>query len=286
MADRNPSSGQASAGDRFQTARTNCATACVRLVGSSSLAATASTGDLVIFVLRSVLAAGSGKKLLQRIRVSIFEMGVRCLWVICVVGLFTGLVLGLQGYHVLSRFGSEGMLGSMVSLTLVRELAPVLAALMIVGQAGSALAAELGAQRNSEQIDALGTMGISPLGYLVTPRLLASVVTFPILTALFALVGLWGGYISSSIILPLESGLYWSSVEAAVQPKDLQEAIIKSLVFGFLTIAICAHRGFFAHRQKGVVGAQAVSMATTRAVVSASIAVLASDYLITSLLVS
>lgn len=267
-------------------ARSRYPLALVRRVGASALAATASVGELVVFVLRSLAAVPHSRRLLQRTTRSIFEMGVRCVGVIGVVGLFTGLVLGLQGYHVLSRFGSEGMLGSMVSLTLVRELAPVLAALMVVGQAGSALAAELGAQRNSEQIDALGTMGINPLGYLITPRLLASVITVPILTSIFALVGLWGGYISSSLILPLDGGIYWASVESAVKPADLQEALIKATVFGFLTTAICAHQGFHAHRQKGVVGAQAVSSATTRAVVSASIAVLACDYLITSLLIA
>jgi phospholipid/cholesterol/gamma-HCH transport system permease protein len=205
--------------------------------------------------------------------------------VISIVGLFTGLVLGLQGFHVLGRFGSESLLGTLVSLTLIRELAPVLAALMIVGQAGSALAAELGIQRNSEQIDALEIMGVDAVAYLVTPRLVASLVVFPILTMLFSVVGLVGGYLSSSVFLGLDSGVYWAAVNSSVQGGDLFEAATKAIVFGITTVAICAYQGFSAHRRAAEKGARAVSAATTRAVVQASIAVLAADYAVTSFLV-
>ena len=214
-----------------------------------------------------------------------FEQGVRCLPVILIVGLFTGLVLGLQGYYVLNRFGSESLLGTLVSLSLVRELGPVLAALMLVGQAGSALAAELGIQRNTEQIAALETMGVSSHAYLVTPRLLAALVVYPMQTALFITVGLWGGNLSGSLLLGLEPGVYWSSVERAIESQDVRECFTKAATFGLLTIALCAYHGFNAHRCRSATGARAVSASTTRAVVQSSIIVLAADYIITSFLV-
>src|SRR6187431_3712403 len=142
----------------------------VRSVGRHTLSIVHALGDFTLFTSQSFRAAVGSRKLGRRVLRAMFEQGVRCLPVILIVGLFTGLVLGLQGYYVLNRFGSESLLGTLVSLSLVRELGPVLAALMLVGQAGSALAAELGIQRNSEQIDALETMGASTHAYLISPR--------------------------------------------------------------------------------------------------------------------
>ncbi|HEY0944436.1 MAG TPA: ABC transporter permease [Opitutaceae bacterium] len=257
----------------------------IRLIGAHSLARIEGLGQLALFTTRALGAVHRGRGLGERLVRSIHSLGVRCLSVISIVGLFTGLVLGLQGFHVLGRFGSESLLGTLVSLTLIRELAPVLAALMIVGQAGSALAAELGIQRNSEQIDALEIMGVDALAYLVTPRLLAAIVVFPILTMLFSVVGLVGGYVSSSAFLGLDGGVYWAAVNSSVQGGDLFEAAIKALVFGLTTVAICAYQGYHAHSHAGEKGARAVSAATTRAVVQASVAVLAADYAVTSFLV-
>ncbi len=254
-------------------------------IGHWALMRVRGLGDYAIFVGGSLAAALSARRLAGRVARSVYEQGFRCLPVILIVGMFTGLVLGLQGYYVLNRFGSEGLLGTLVSLSLVREMAPVLAALMLVGQAGSALAAELGIQRNSEQIVALETMGISSRGYLVTPRLLAALFVFPMQTALFAGVGLWGGSLSGSLLLGVEPGLYWSAVERAVESEDVRECLLKAVTFGLLTISICAYCGFHAHRASGVTGARAVSAATTKAVVLSCIVVLAADYVITSFLV-
>lgn len=254
-------------------------------LGNFALARIGGLGDYTMFVVRSVGAVFSARRLAGRVARAVYEQGPRCLPVILIVGLFTGLVLGLQGYHVLSRFGSEGLLGALVSLSLVREMAPVLAALMLVGQAGSALAAELGIQRNSEQIAALDTMGISSYGYLVSPRLLAALVVFPMQTALFVAVGLWGGSLSGSLLLGVDPGVYWSSVERAVESDDVRECLLKAVVFGWLTISICAYQGFHAHRVGRATGARAVSAATTKAVVYSSIIVLAADYVITSFLI-
>jgi phospholipid/cholesterol/gamma-HCH transport system permease protein len=257
----------------------------LQAIGQISLRTIAGLGDFALFAARAVAAALTTRHLSRRWTRSIHEQGVRCVPVVTIVGLFAGLVLGLQGYYVLARFGSAGVLGTFVSLTLTRELAPVLGALMIVGQAGSAIAAEIGIHRNSEQIDALTTMGIDPLGYLVTPRLLAALMVFPILTVAFTLVGLIGGYLSGSLLLGLDSGVYWSGVHTAVRVSDVQECLVKALVFGLVTMTICCHSGFTTHQRTGVSGSRAVSASTTRGVVLASIATLAADYLITSFLV-
>jgi phospholipid/cholesterol/gamma-HCH transport system permease protein len=256
-----------------------------RILGHRFLAILRELGDLTLFTGRSIGSAVGSRKLGRRVVRSIYEQGVRCLPVILVVGVFTGLVLGLQGFYVLNKFGSAGLLGTLVSLTLVRELAPVLAALMLVGQAGSALAAELGIQRNTEQIDALETMGANVHSYLIAPRLIAAVLVYPMQTAFFTLVGLVGGYLSGSVLLNLQPGVYWSAVFRSVRPQDVSECFLKGAVFGLLTIAICAHNGFNAHRRSSTTGARAVSASTTRAVVFSSMIVLAADYVITSLLV-
>ncbi len=257
----------------------------IRATGQSTLAVLAELGDLARFTARGFYAAVGSRRLGRRLVRAVYEQGVRCVPVVLIVGLFTGLVLGLQGYYTLAKFGSTGLLGQLVALTLSRELAPVLAALMIVGQAGSALTAELGIQRNSEQIDALETMGIDPYGYLVAPRLIAALLVYPIMTVFFTLIGLYGGYLSASVLLALEPGVYWASVYDAVGLVDVRECLLKALVFGAITIALCCHNGFNAHRRSNSTGARAVSASTTRAVVLSSIAVLAADYLITSLLV-
>lgn len=257
----------------------------ISALGHSMLRFVAETGDLARFTARGFASAVGSRRLGRRLVRAVYEQGVRCVPVILIVGLFTGLVLGLQGYHTLRDFSAAAMLGPLVANSLVRELAPVLAALMIVGQAGSALVAEIGIQRNSEQIDALETMGIDPYGFLIAPRLLAALIVYPIMAALFALVGMTGGWLSGSVLLPLPSGVYWSSIERSIELVDVGQCVVKALVFGALTIALCCFNGFNAHRRSGSTGARAVSASTTRAVVASSIAVLAADYLITSLFV-
>ena len=256
-----------------------------RAVGRQTLSIVHELGDFALFTGQSFRAAVGSRKLGRRVVRAVFEQGVRCLPVILIVGVFTGLVLGLQGYYVLNRFGSESLLGTLVSLSIVRELGPVLAALMLVGQAGSALAAELGIQRNTEQISALDTMGVSSHAYLVAPRLIAALFVYPLQTALFCTIGLWGGSLSGSLLLGLEPGVYWSGVERSVESSDVRECFTKAAVFGLLTIAICAYQGFNAHRCRSASGAQAVSASTTRAVVLSSIIVLATDYVITSFMI-
>jgi len=257
----------------------------LRWLGRETLRVVSGLGDYALFSWASFRCAVGSRRLGRRVARAVYEQGALCLPVILIVGMFTGLVLGLQGYYVLNRFGSESLLGALVSLSLVREMAPVLAALMLVGQAGSALAAELGIQRNSEQIVALETMGVSSHGYLIAPRLIASLIVFPLQTALFVAVGLWGGSLSGSLLLGVESGVYWSAVERAVGSRDVRECFLKAATFGILTISLCAFHGFNAHRCRSATGARAVSASTTQAVVQSSIVVLAADYIITSFLV-
>jgi phospholipid/cholesterol/gamma-HCH transport system permease protein len=257
----------------------------VKFLGRQTLRVVSGFGDYALFTGESLGSAVKSRRLARRVVRAVYEQGALCLPVIVIVGLFTGLVLGLQGYYVLNRFGSQGLLGALVSLSLIREMAPVLAALMLVGQAGSALAAELGIQRNSEQIVALETMGVSSHGYLVAPRLIAALLVYPLQTALFVVVGLWGGSLSGSLLLGVEPGVYWSSVEQAVGSADVRECFLKAAIFGVLTISVCAYHGFNAHRCRTATGARAVSASTTRAVVHSSIIVLAADYIVTSFLV-
>jgi phospholipid/cholesterol/gamma-HCH transport system permease protein len=259
--------------------------AMVQQIGRRTLGVVRGVGGFSLFLGKSFGALARTRKLPRRIVRSIHEQGVVCLPVVAIVGLFTGLVLGLQGYHVLSRFGSEGLLGTMVSLSLVREMAPVLAALMLIGQSGSALAAELGIQRNTEQIAALETMGIDSRGYLVAPRLVTALFVYPAQAALFVVVGLWGGALSGSVLLGVDSGVYWSAVSRAIEFRDLRECFIKASIFGLVSTAICAYQGYFAGQRGSASGARAVSIATTRAVVFSSIMVLVADYLVSSFFV-
>jgi phospholipid/cholesterol/gamma-HCH transport system permease protein len=254
--------------------------------GRSTIDSIHELGRFSIFIARSLLSLWGLRAFYSKVSRSVFEMGVRCSPIILTVGCFTGLVIGLQGYHTLSRLGSEYVLGATVALSLIDELGPVLAALMIVGQAGSALAAELGIQRNSEQIDALETMGINPLGFFVGPRLIAALIVFPLHTVFFDLIGIVGGYITGVILMGQESGVYWQSVHSGVQFHDVCGGLIKSVAFGFTVTAICAFEGFNTHRRSSEPGVRGVSQSTTRAVVYSSIAVLALDYLITAVQVA
>lgn len=252
-------------------------------IGRFTLNSVSAVGRWALFSVRSLLQVRSGRALPRRLTRAIFELGVRCVPVICVVAAFSGLVLGLQGHYVLSRFGASGMLGTLVSLSLCRELGPVLAALMIAGQAGTALSAELGIQRSTEQIDAMELMDISPEGFLVGARLLSALFVFPALTALFVLVGTAGGWLSGCVFLPQDANAYWAAVHQAIHSRDVRECLVKAAVFGLLTTTLCSYQGFYAHRS-GEAGARAVGLATVRGIVLSSIAILAADYLITAAL--
>ena len=194
------------------------------------------------------------------------------------------MVLGLQGYYTLVKFGSEGLLGAAVALSIIRELGPVLTAIMITGRAGSSMAAEIGIMRISEQIDALSTMDINPIRFLVAPRLAAALICFPLLTALFDVVGIMGGYISGCVLLGINPGVYFDRIDATVELADVTGGFVKALVFALLVAAICCYEGYFTHTRREGFGAKGVSLATTSAVVLSCVVILVADYVLTSFL--
>lgn len=211
-------------------------------------------------------------------------IGAKSIFVIALTGLFTGLVLGLQGYYSLVKFGSEAALGSAVSLTLIRELGPVFTAIMITARAGSAMAAEIGVMRISEQIDALKTMHINPVKFLFTPRIIASIISFPLLTALFDVLGIFGGYISGSLMLGINRYVYMDTVIKSIHIVDINGGFYKALVFAVVSTTICCYRGYYTHLFSGF-GARGVSLSTTNAVVQSCIFIFIFDYIITFFLV-
>lgn len=219
--------------------------------------------------------------LLKEIKV----IGAHSFVVIFFTAAFTGMVLGVQGYYTLSKFGSEGLLGSAVSLSLIRELGPVLTALMVTGRAGSAMCAELGIMRISQQIDALECMAIDPYRFLITPKFLATLIAVPLLTLMFNVVGIYGGYLTGVKLLGVNPGAFFSGMEQSVLNKDINLGIIKSFVFAVIIVWICTGRGFLLHKIRYAgFGAESVSRVTTQAVVLSSITVLLWDYLLTAML--
>jgi phospholipid/cholesterol/gamma-HCH transport system permease protein len=240
-------------------------------------------GAAAIFLILALLKIVRRKQL-SKIVQQIYYIGARSMMIIMLVGLFTGMVLGLQTYYALNKVGAQGALGTLVTLTLVRELGPVLAAIMIAARAGSAISAEIGIQRISEQIDALHTMRINPLGYLISPRIAAAVISFPLLTAMFDLVGIIGGYISGVLLLGANAGTYFYRVQTSLYLKDISGGFTKAVVFAVIVATVCCYQGYFAHMRTDSHGAKAVGLATTSAVVISCVLILVSDYVVTSLL--
>lgn len=256
----------------------------IRSLGKSAIAAMREVGSICIFMtlaLRRMFIHGQLSKIFFQVRI----IGANSMFLIFIISLFTGLVLGLQGYHVLMDFGSEGALGALVSLSLVRELGPVLAAIMITGRAGSAMAAEIGVMRISEQLDALEVMDIDPMGFLVSPRIAACLIVFPLLTAIFNVVGIIGGYLTGYIVSDANNmGIYFARVQSSLGADDISGSFIKAVVFAVIVASVSCYQGFFAHTRTDGVGPAAVNNATTSAVVTSCILILIFDYIITSLL--
>jgi phospholipid/cholesterol/gamma-HCH transport system permease protein len=212
-------------------------------------------------------------------------IGARSLPVIVVAGTFVGMVLGLQFHDTLVRFGAVGLLGAAVGLSLVRELGPVITALVVIGRAGSALCAELSIMRSEHQIDALDCMAVDPYRYLVAPRLLATIISVPLLTAIFVAVGIGGGYFVGVMLFGVSPGTYLGGMYDTVHIWDLAMGATKGVAFGLLMAWICLSKGFFMHLDpSGAHGSEGVSRVTTDAVVLSSIAVLFSDYIISALI--
>ncbi|SLM30481.1 ABC-type transporter involved in resistance to organic solvents, permease protein [Desulfamplus magnetovallimortis] len=257
----------------------------IRKVGSGTIDMIEGTGRFFVFLFSGIFNIFTFPFQLWKIIEHTWFMGARSMGVILLTGTFTGMVLGLQGYYTLTKFGSEGMLGSAVALTLIRELGPVLTAIMITARAGSAIAAEIGVMRISEQIDALETMDINPVRFVFSPRLVAALISFPLLTALFDAIGIFGGFITGSWLLGINAGIYIYRVADSVVMADITGGFVKSFAFAITVTTICCYRGFFTHLQtSGGFGAKGVSSSTTRAVVNSCVLILILDYIITYLL--
>lgn len=240
-------------------------------------------GALTIFFLKSTLMIFRTQQA-RMIFEQIYHIGAGSVSIVMLVALFTGMILGLQIYHALVNLGSEGVLGSVIALALVRELGPVLTAIMVTARAGSSMATEIGIERISDQIDALYTMRIDSLRYLVSPRIAAAVISFPLLTAIFDLTGMIGGYISSVGLLGLNCGTYFHKIQSSLEMQDILGGFVKAAIFAAIVSTVCCFQGYFTHFRKDGHGAKGVGLSTTSAVVISCVMILVADYVTTSFL--
>ncbi len=253
-------------------------------IGAWGLGMLAEMGAMSIFMLHSIALMFSSFGQFPKIVRQVYFVGVKSITVIALIGLFTGMVMGMQLFFALSLFGADGFLGSGLALSMVRELGPVLTAIMVTGRAGSAMTAEIGVMRISEQVDALEIMGINPMAYLVSPKMAASIISFPILTAFFDVISLFGGWLTGVKLLGANEGIYIYRVQQSLDFDDLYGGFIKSLVFGVVVCTVSCYQGYYVHLRKDGVGPEGVSLATTQAVVMSCVFILVSDYIMTSLL--
>jgi phospholipid/cholesterol/gamma-HCH transport system permease protein len=253
--------------------------ALIRKLGAISLLGVQGTGRMGLFLAQAFIYASTPPFKFSRVLQQIRFIGFQSILVIFLTGAFAGMVLSLQGFYTLNRFGSTALLGPMVAFSLIRELGPVLSALMVTGRAGSAMTAEIGIMRNTEQIDALKLMGLNPFRYLVVPRLLASIISLPLLSSIFNVVGIFGGYIIGVRLLGVSVGNYFGEMVNYVEMEDVLGGIYKSLCFGVLITWVSCYKGYYTS-----FGAEGVSKATTQAVVLSSVLICVLDYFMTSIL--
>ena len=207
----------------------------------------------------------------------LYALGVGSFIIIAITGAFTGMVLSLQGYYTLAKFGSESLLGSAVALSIIRELGPVLGALMLVGRAGSSITAEIGIMRVTEQLDALQMMAVNPQSRIILPRIVATIIALPILVSMFDIIGLGAGYVIGVEMLGVNAGAFTGEMIAKILPEDLYAGWTKAVAFGALIGSVCTYMGY-----RAVPTTEGVAKATTQAVVIGSVGVLMMDYILTS----
>ncbi|MFZ3019044.1 MAG: lipid asymmetry maintenance ABC transporter permease subunit MlaE [Gallionella sp.] len=252
----------------------------IRVIGHRAINAVWRIGMATRFFFLVLLYSGSSFRRFHLTIKELFSTGVMSLIIIIVAGLFVGMVLGLQGYETLKRYGSESALGVMVALGLVRELGPVVAALLFASRAGSAMTAEIGLMKATEQISAMEMMAVNPVARIVAPRFWAGVISMPLLAALFSAVGVFGGYFVGVVQIGVDEGSFWSQMQAAVDfREDILNGVIKSFVFGMAVTVIALFEGYDAPPT-----AEGVSGATTRTVVQSSLAILMLDFVLTAMM--
>jgi len=234
-------------------------------------------GSVAIFLVRLL---GECVPTLGRPRLvvhQIYNAGARSLIIIMLSGLFVGMVLGLQGYELLQRFGSVEALGTAAALGLLKELAPVVTALLFAGRAGTALTSEIGLMRATDQLTAMEIMAVDPLRYVAAPRFLGGVIAMPLLTAIFSVVGLYGAQLIGVQLMGVDKGAFWSQMQGSVGLRNVTEGVVKSVVFGIACSLIAVHEGYNAAPT-----AEGVALATTRTVVASSVITLLLDYVLTA----
>jgi len=242
----------------------------------------ADIGQATRLLLRLVKLAGPALRRFDLVRDQVHFLGNYSLAIIAVSGLFVGFVLGLQGYYTLQRYGSSEALGLLVALSLVRELGPVVTALLFAGRAGTSLTAEIGLMKAGEQLSAMEMMAVDPVRRILAPRFWAGVITMPLLAAVFSAVGIVGGWVVGVILIGVDPGAFWSQMQGGVDVwADVGNGVIKSVVFGFAVTFVALLQGLQAHPTP-----EGVSRATTRTVVVASLSVLALDFVLTAMMFS
>ncbi len=252
----------------------------VRLFGAAGINLLETLGRSVLFLLRALFGRGSTGNSFQLLLKQLYSVGVMSLAIIVVSGLFIGMVLSLQGFSILAQYGSEQAVGQMVALTLLRELGPVVTALLFAGRAGSALTAEIGNMKSTEQLSSLAMIGVDPLKYIIAPRLWAGFISMPLLAMIFSVVGIWGGAMVAIDWLGVYEGSFWANMQSSVSfREDVLNGVIKSVVFAFVVTWIAVFQGYDCEPTS-----EGISRATTKTVVYASLAVLGLDFILTALM--
>jgi phospholipid/cholesterol/gamma-HCH transport system permease protein len=234
-------------------------------------------GYISRFLLRLIAVTPRALLRFELIGRQIFNSGALSLVIIMLSGLFVGMVLGLQGFQLLQRFGSEEALGTAAAIGLLRELSPVITALLFAGRAGTALASEIGLMRATDQLSAMEMMAVDPIRYVVVPRFLGGVIAMPLLSIIFSVIGLYGAQLVGVQLMGVDSGSFWSQMQAAVELRDINQGLVKSAIFGIACSLIAVYQGYYAEPT-----AEGVGLATTRTVVTSAVVVLFLDYLLTS----
>lgn len=249
--------------------------------GARSVSHLQALGESGVFLMRVLIRKPSFSRLWPDLRHQLYFTGVLSLVIIVVSALFIGMVVGLQGYNTLQKFGASTQLGQLLALSIARELGPVISALLFAGRAGSAITAEIGLMKATEQLSSMDMMGVDPLGRIIYPRFLAGLIALPILALIFSAVAIYGGFFIGVEWLGVDAGSFWSNMQSAVDFRlDVLSGIIKSIVFAFVVVWIAVLQGFSCTPT-----AEGISHATTKTVVFASLAVLGLDFVLTAMMI-
>jgi phospholipid/cholesterol/gamma-HCH transport system permease protein len=249
-------------------------------LGQSIIGTVSGLGRAIILLISALLHVPNFRKGFPLLMQQLYAVGVLSLMIVMVSGLFIGMVISLQGYTILVGYGAEGSLGPMVALSLLRELGPVVAALLFAGRAGSALTAEIGLMKATEQLSSLEMMAIDPLRRVIAPRFWAGFISLPLLAAIFSAIGILGGHLVGVEWLGVDSGTFWSVMQDQVDfQKDILNGVIKSIVFAFVVTWIAVYKGYDC-----IPTSEGISRATTSTVVQSSLLVLGLDFVLTALM--